>query len=578
MNHKLCFKNEEQILDEGFRKKIIDEIVHSNENIARKNRELRRHEIYRDMNRKWVMEALVREGFKTETLYQMENRAANISIAKKVVNKKAATYVGGVTRKADIGGDQASLDDVSDYLNIDQKMLKWDRYRELFKNTLLQIVPFADYKESEEGEEKYDLMMKVLAPWQYDVIEDPIDHTKPRVVILTDFVERNQIVGDTVLGSQGYRTGLNISFEKGDRKEQVIADSSSDDGTERRTFIWWSDKYHFTTDEKGKMIDTGRTEAEASEFAAKGVDPKVANPIGELPFVNNAHDQDGNFWAEGGSDIPETSILINKLLTDLNYIMFVQGWGQLVIHGRDIPKRIVGGPDNAIVLEVKDGDPTPGVFYATSNPNIDAMLSNVKTVLAMFLTTNNLSTSSISANLDANDAQSGVASLIEQAESTADLQEQQNRYRDLEQPVWEKVRKWHLLYHSKKALVAALQEITPISSSKVSLKFHQVKPTISEKEKLEEIKLRQELKLNTKTEILRIDNPQLTDEEAEKKLAEIEAENPEPVMGEPEVDENGNPLPPEGPTAGPGKEKPAENEPNPPEKAKLQPPTTKAPK
>jgi hypothetical protein len=433
--------NEEQILDASVRKLIIGEIINGTENIARKNCELRKHEIYRDQNKKWVMHALLKEGFKQQTLARMENRASNVSICKKIVNKLAQAYAGGVQRIAEDEASQESLDLLADRLEVNTSLKKSDRYRQLFRNCAIQSVPVR----CKDEDEKYEIANKILAPWEYDVIEDPYDKTAPMVYIVTDFPERNQFSYDSLRGSQGFRNSDGMEFNQGDGREQAIADSRDDVGTEQpRRLIWWSCKYNFTTNAAGEITS-----------APEG----KLNPIGRLPFVNIAMDQDGEFWARGGEDVVDGSILINKQLTDINYITFCQGWGQLVIAAKDVPKQIIGGPDNAFVFDVKDGDPTPQVFFASSNPPISQWLETLRHTLAMLLSTNNLSPRAVSVTLEASNVASGVALMIEQSEITQDIQEVQALYQDWENNLWDIVSKWHALYYSSGSLVEELQEI-----------------------------------------------------------------------------------------------------------------------
>lgn len=517
-------KSEAEILNPVICKQVIGEIVEGWENKQRRFKELRKHEIYRDKNSKWVMQALVGEGYQDTTLFQMQNRAANISIAKKITNKLAQAYVGGVDRTVDTASDQESIDAMERELDVTTMFLKSDRYRQLFKNMLVGVLPVISRRESLLNKNKYDLVVRALAPWQYDVIEDPNDPTKPMVIILSDFVEQHQMLDDNyydaLRGSQGRRPTTNRSLkDHSDRVDQKIADSRTDKGTsdKERRFIWWSDNYHFTTDEGGTVIRKPFEQA-------KTMDKQVKNPIGVMPWVNVTGDQDGFFWAYGGEDIIEGSILINKQMTDINYVTFVQGWGQLVISGKDLPKKIIGGPDRALVFDLKPEDPNPNVFYASSNPPIDAWLETVRVTLAMLLSTNDLSPRNISAKLDVNNAASGIAMLIEQSESTADIQVVQNLYRDKEPLFWDVLKRWHGLYHKTDQLVENLQEIKPFQDSNVKLKFHHVKPMISEKEQLENLKMRKDLSINTMVELLQIDNPDLSAEEAKEKAVEIMAE------------------------------------------------------
>ena len=526
-------RNESDILDEAFRKIVISEIL-GEENIQRKNKQLRKHEIYRDMNQKWVLDALAKESFKPSTLKQMENRSTNVSVCRKIVNKLAQAYTGGVSRM--VINDEVSefsINELAKYLDFDSVMKKLDRYRQLFRNTQLMILPRVGSLD-DNGDPIYYLSMRVLAPWEYDVIENPDDLTQAKCVILTDFTDRSthepqELSGDATRASQGFRTGFKLRLTEGDQVDQVIADSPEDKGAEKREFIWWSDLYHFTTDVHGRIT--------------KSPDGSI-NPIEKLPFINITGDQDGNFWAAGGDDVVEGSVLINKLLTDVNFISFVQGWGQLVITGKDLPNRIEGGPDNALTFDVREGDPNPSVFYATSNPPIQNWLETIKMTLAMVLSTNDLSAKSISASLDSSNAASGIAMLIDQSEITASLQDVQKVFQDKEPVIWEVIRLWHLLYSSQQQLEDDLQEIPIFSSSKVKVKFHQVKPLISEKEKLEVLKMRKDLGLNTQAELIQMDNPDLTTDEAEARaLANTIKPIVEPLI--PEVNNVVEPLIPE---------------------------------
>lgn len=515
-------RSEEDLLNLDVRKKIIEDILGS-ENENRKMGELRRHEVYRDKIKKWVLHSLLNEGFKPETIAQMENRASNISICRKIVNKLAQTYIGGVERKVDDASSQLSIDALADELDVNTALKKSDRYRQLFKNTSVQVVARRCMEPLEDGyEEKYTIALKVLAPWEYDVVQDYYNPEKAMAFILTDFPERHNFVIDSIDGSQGYRSGMEFDMNRGDRKEQSIADDPSDTGIEKRTFIFWSNKYHFTCDLGGQILQMVE-------------DNQNLNPIGILPFVDIHMDQDGEYWAQGGEDLIDGSILVNKELTDLNFVTFHQGFGQLVISGKDLPKKIEGGPNNAMLFDVREGDPTPQVFYATSNPPVESWLNKIKSQLAMLLSTNDLAPRLISASLDASNVESGISKLIENSEVTASHQDVQNIYQDAEPYMWEVIRRWHSLYAESSLLKEDLQLIPVFTDSNVKVKFIQTKPIVSEKENLEVLKLRKELGLDTLAGIILKDNPDLSKEEAEQKAKEVQEEkaaNVESFMGD----------------------------------------------
>jgi hypothetical protein len=391
-------------------------------------------------------------------------------------------------------------------------MKKIDRYSELFHNTMLQVVPLEE--QQLDGQTKYNLKLKVLPPFAYDVIENPKNKEEPSVVILTDFVERNQAAqGSLTPGSDGRsKVGLVPNFHQGDRRVQTIADSPEDAGQDNREFIFWTDKYHFTTDAKGNILEHKSPEMNK-------------NPIGRLPFINFAGDQDGQFWARGGDDLVDGSVLINVLLTDMNAIANVQGWGQLVIKGKNTPKYIQGGPHTAILMEYEKDDPVPDVSFVSSNPPLDTWMRMIEQHVALLLSTNNLSPVNIAGRLDPAQFPSGIAMLIEQSESTAEIQDKQRMFKDKEPVLWAIVKKWMEVFADSNSLNDNLKSVGQIEDVAVKIKFINPKPVISEKEKLETLKMRQDLGISTAVDLIQMDDPDLTTEEAEAKLLAINTEN-----------------------------------------------------
>lgn len=518
------FYTEDQLLSIEFRKMVIDQIVYSDENLERKAQELRKYEIYNDQNSKWVMLAIEKEGYKPETFAQMRNRASNISVCRKIVNKKAAIYNGGVDRKVGEplkfpdgktvpNPDQVSVDALADELDFNTYMKQANAYLELHKNCIVGCVPVLDSRETtQSGAPKYKLKMQVKSPWQYDVIPDPHDYTRPAVIILSEFPERIDLntPDDIQDGIRGVRRAAGFNSSNADGIDQTIANSPEDrDQKEKdRRFIWWSDQYHFTTDIKGNFIGVKNP-------------TDIFNPIRKNPWENLAAKQTDGFWARGGEDIVETSILVNKKMTDVNFIAFVQGWGQLVIDAEKVPKKLVGGPDNALIFERTVGGQPSTVYFATSNPPIEAWLETIRMTLALVLSTNNLSSRSVATRLDNANAASGISIMIENSEITSDLKDSQELFRDMEPCLWETVRLWHQLYASNNWLCKDQQAIETFNNSDVNLKFIESHLPVTEKERLEELKLRKELGIATLKDLIKSENPDLSDDEINSKIEEI---------------------------------------------------------
>lgn len=470
---------QDQILDKTFRMKVIEEIL-SNENSARKLEANRRYEIYKDKTVEWVVKKLKEEGLEEKTISLMKNRATNVSICRKIVDKKSQTYLGNVLREASIESEVAGTPQIKlleDELEFNENSKKSDRWLELFKNTSTQIVPVLNQRASDrEGRDLYDLKMKVFSPSQYDVLPFSNNSEQAGCVILSEFIENK------------------MSSNKKDHE-----------------FIWWSDRYHFTTDANG-------------DYIASKSPVDLLNPIGLLPFVFASDDQNGKFWAEGGNDLVDAAILVNTLLTDINSIAYMQGWGQIVITGGEgLPKQFTVGPHNALVMTFdKDKEPEPKVSVVSPTPPIDAWLRLIEQYVALVLSTNNLSPSNLSIKLDPANFPSGVAMMIEQSQSTESVIDKQAYYRDIERELWQIVFSWQNLYYNQSKLTKSFTQIGPVpEGTDVKVKFEFSKAPISEKEKLENIKLRKELGINTEAELLMLDDPELTNQEALEKLKEI---------------------------------------------------------
>lgn len=506
-------KNDSQLLDKDFRKKIIEQI-NSPANTYRKSQALRAYEILNGQTKKWVIESL-RTEFDESTVAQMKNRATNISILRKVVSKLANTYTSGVTRKAEEGTDQKALDDTIAAIRMDVVQEKADKYLELSRLALVSCIPTCNYKESQEsGTEKFDLYPKVIPSHLYDVIEDEDNPEIPRVVIFTEFVlaetDSKNYAG---VGTDGRVNGETVGYTTNDGK--VLSEPPVEFN---RRYVFWSDRLHFTCDEDGEIIEESGLQA-----------GDLKNPIEELPFVFYLQDQDGCFYPMNWEDRVDGSIHINVALTDMFCIAMVQGWGQPVLVGSKLPERVVGGPHNAINLKAENGEPEPKFYYASSNPPLDQWMRMVELDVALYLSTNNLSPTTVAAKLDVQSFPSGVAMMIERAESTADIQKKHKIFQDGEPQTVRKVSLWKQVLSPSNALTEKFQKLPDMNPDTVKFitQFIPPKAVVSEKEQMEVLKARKDLGLDTIVGLLMRDDPSLTEDQAKEKAAELKKEKAE---------------------------------------------------
>jgi len=495
--------DESQLLNEDYRRFVLEQFDEKN-NVDRRKESLMRHEVYDGHSKKWVIEKLAEEKLLPETVARMSNRASGVPFMRKVTNKNAKSYTGGVDRTvSDDEQSQTAIQALADEMDVNSVMDRADKYSHFAKNTLVAVRPkLISY--DKEGFKRYRISTDALPSYTYDVIEDFSNPGEALAVVLSDFEAETAETKYPLPGEHTRYPADKVHSISGPKVEK-----------DNRHFIWWSDNYHFTTNSKGQYLSLADEQGERK------------NPIGLLPFITIAMDQMGQYWSKGGTDLIDGDILLNKLITDRNTIAYVQGWGQLVISGKGLPAVMQGGPDKAFIFEVKEGDPTPGVFYANASPDLGGWENMINQTVALYLSSNNLSPRNIAAKLDANNMASGIAMLIEQSESMDDLKDKQRVFQDKEPIFWEVVKRWQSLYFELGLLVDDFKEIGTFESSDVKLKFLREKQVITEKEKLEIIKIRKDLGLNTMMDLLKIDNPDLDDDDAQTLMDKITKEKEE---------------------------------------------------
>jgi hypothetical protein len=550
---KIKFEN--QILDPAVRAQVIMEIEAS-ENRNRKHESYRRYLCYKDQTIYFVVANLLRQ-FSENTVISMRYSISNISIVRKVIDKLSRVYSVGVKRE--ISGkdeDTKKLQELEKIIDINSKMKQANRYLKLQKNCALYMKPCPRYNEDGSSVE-WTLVPEVLQPHNYDVIEDEYDKTRPLAFILSDYTPE---MSDYSKIDPGLRPQGATILARGDGRDQIIADSPDDSGKgQEKTYIWWSKNFHFTTNSKGEIIaDPGNTQNK--------------NPFGVEMIIGYGIDQDNQYWAQGGGDLIDGAILLNGMITHNNHVGVTQGYGQFYMTGQNLPGSVEIGPTKMIKLEYnKEEQAEPKIGFASANPNLGELRGLVEAYIALLLTTNNLSTAGVSAQLSGGkDFASGISLIIDKAESLEDVSDQQQIFVDKEGKVFDAARAFLDTYRDQ--LIEPLKEIKlPDDIGKtLSTSFQEPEPIQSEKERLENYKLRMELGLDTLVTIIMKENPGITEDQAEKQLLkqlaqeiEIQLARRKALEANPDNDnvdpETGETIPPEGQQDPENQDDPAED-------------------
>ena len=501
-------QNEDELLDSNVRRKII-EAIEGQENRRRKDREFKRYQCYKDQTDSYVAHELLQQ-FDPDTVREMNYALSNVSFVRKVIDKLSRVYKYGVDRELwqdnkQLEQETEILKRIVDETDADKKFKKCNRFFKLFKNVVMYVRPKPD------KEEKQKICLDPLAPYLYDVVEKSNDRELPLCYILSDYSPSIKTSGANatqavVPGTTG-RDGKSLSAQifKGDGIDQVIADDPNDKNS--KEYVFWSDSYHFVCNKKGEL------KSDATD---------IENPIKEMPFVNYAEDQDGAFWAIGGDDLINGGVLINSMITNVIHIGVTQGYGQIVMTGKELPRNVKSGPNKAILLpDGPDGEKSTFDFKS-ANPPLDSLRGLIEMYVALLLTTNNLSTSGVQSQLGAGVAYpSAIAMVIDKAESMEDVEDQRQVFIDNEPLVWDLYSKWQTLLAGRDELNEDLKTLTLPEDFDLRLKFGIPKPIESEKERLDVLKLKKDMGIISNIDMIKAENDSLTDEEAEKKLADI---------------------------------------------------------
>jgi hypothetical protein len=164
----------------------------------------------------------------------------------------------------------------------------------------------------------------------------------------------------------------------------------------------------------------------------------------------------------------------------------------------------------------------PEIGQIKPEVDTDKVITLVKTLVAMLLTTKNLSVGSVKMNLDAADAASGISKMIDSAESVEDKKDQQAFFEQAEAELWHLLSKNLIPYWRKNNMLKPdlNSEFSP--TFEVSVFFREPKVMMSEMEQIEISKARLDNGFSTLQRELEILYPQMTKEETIQLRLEIE--------------------------------------------------------
>jgi hypothetical protein len=155
----------------------------------------------------------------------------------------------------------------------------------------------------------------------------------------------------------------------------------------------------------------------------------------------------------------------------------------------------------------------------------DKMLTVVNSLVAMLLSTNNLSVGSVKGESSVGNAVSGVSKMLDSAESIEDKYDQQAYFYQAEIELWNKISKNMIPYWRMNNLLAPKynREFSPVFE--LSIVYREPKAVITEKDRIESAILKLNNGLASKELALREIYPDYTEDQIADLMLEINEES-----------------------------------------------------
>lgn len=398
---------------------IIKEIE-SNENKARKAEHLKRFRVYNDYQRDYVLEMLTRE-FSTQTVKDMRT-VTSINLCRRIIDEMASIYKRKPEREFGYEKESSQVESTQEEAiemiyqdaKVDTHLKRANQKYKLHGQCAIQVIP-------KDGK----IIMRVLAPHQYDVIPDPMNPESALAYIISSYdrtfadnqVQGNEDIQGTYYGSK--------NEQQSDTVNQKIADP--DDYKVQKIYVMWTQQNIFKINENGAVLE------------------QLTNPINMLPFVDVADEKDFEFFVRKGSDVTEFALDFSLVLSDLCNTSRLQSYAQPVIVAEKLPEIVTVGPNHIIHLPL---DPTrpemqPRFDFANPSPDLKASLELQDKLISYFLTAQGISPKTISGTAEANKFTSGVERLLAMIERFEASQSDIDVFIDVENKLYTIIRAWY---------------------------------------------------------------------------------------------------------------------------------------
>lgn len=442
----------------------------------------------------YVMEDLKNQ-LSPQSYETIKHRVSPINILKRVIDKKSRIYSGGVIREIQNGSetDKELLNFYNESMNLKSTMPLSNQMFNLQKGNALE--PYVNSKMQPK--------LRVLPFDRFFVLGlDPIEPER-----VTHFVK--------CMGSyKDVARAYNLMFN-----ESASADL----------------KIYYVYTEDEFIIITNKGEIQYALMNILGNDSGI-NPLGVLPqvYINKSQIE---VMPTQDTDVLRMTKLVPVLLSDLNFAVMFQSFS--VCYGIDLSIDNLEFSPSAFWNLKSDpaSNKEPKVGVIKPEVEIQVVMNFIMSQIALWLQSQNIRPG---ATGEASPEQfaSGIAKIVDESDTSEDRKQQVNYYIDAEKNLWDLIMHHYHPYWVANGMIDTKLLFTPTAT--VSVTFPEQKPEIARTVILDEqIKELDANLTTTKRAIMKL-NPDLSNDQVEELMDEIEEENTVEVEEEDTAQENGD--------------------------------------
>ncbi|RTL05199.1 hypothetical protein EKK58_08605 [Candidatus Dependentiae bacterium] len=249
--------------------------------------------------------------------------------------------------------------------------------------------------------------------------------------------------------------------------------------------------------------------------------PNGENPLGELPavWVNKSFH---SVVPPIDTDILRMTKIIPILLSDLNYAVMFQSFS--IMYGIDVDTQNLRMAPNAFWNFKSDAtsDKTPSVGVIKANVDIDQVIGFIEAQLVFWLNSKSIRPGTVG-GLTSQNLSSGISKIIDEMDTAEDRQKQVHYFVKAEGEMWNLITKRYHSYWMERGLLNTNLEFSP--NCEIKVEFQEQLPLVRRTELLNDVIRELEKRLTTRKRAIKTLNPEMSEEEIDQLMLEIEQES-----------------------------------------------------